>query len=573
MADDLNFQLPPKGFQSYLDGILPLDQAVVAGAFATSMGQINKIQQVDLQRFSQVVYSLETNFGLPLTNGTDIPTDDFIVDAALTKVALGSGSYGTYTMSDFVGAMTGLPHNVKGIYDGIKQLETNTLKEIYQKLYLAVKWETATVSVTCTDDGFGNFTPSALTLVNQGGGYGREGAAAPTITLSNGGTGTCTIGTDPNNLATYGKVLTVTLTSAGSSAVSCPTATVSDPPGGGWPAMNSVVQGYIDAANNEIFAIQTVNDTNFQAARALNASWDISGTALKIEQRSRYIAIPPVPVPHDKWLSLYPTSLYVFVDSVPDFAQNTLPHMAAQSLEAIADYCSIGGQSMVGMMRQERNQKRLEEVGISLNNNISPSLSLQEQKVLLTSGTAPNAVEGIPSAAGNFTLPAWPNNTECEGPEIIPDPVAFYDPNAGALRPINQKTDGNVLTILDAPTTVAIGVGGIIPDTILPPVDALPLIIINPIVPTGTPNDIVTTNDDPPTTTTDGIGVSGIPGGITPTQNIGTNGINLYPSPIPPVLPPNLDGAYTSTTLGPARYNAGEAIDKVIECNCDCWVN
>jgi hypothetical protein len=38
-------------------------------------------------------------------------------------------------------------------------------------------------------------------------------------------------------------------------------------------------------------------------------------------------------------------------------------------------------------------------------------------------------------------------------------------------------------------------------------------------------------------------------------------------------LPPNLDPRYTSSTLLPAVPSIQEAIDRVIECNCDCWIS
>jgi hypothetical protein len=37
-------------------------------------------------------------------------------------------------------------------------------------------------------------------------------------------------------------------------------------------------------------------------------------------------------------------------------------------------------------------------------------------------------------------------------------------------------------------------------------------------------------------------------------------------------LPPNLDPRFTNSTLLPAVPNVKEAIDRVIECNCDCWI-
>lgn len=643
----LEFQLPPKGFQSYLDGILPLDQAVVAGAFSVSMQQVRNIGQVDLQSWSQVVASLETNYGLTLTNGTDVPTDGFIANQALRKTALGSGPYGTYTMSDAIGAMSGLPYPYEQIYNGIKELETTKLTNIYQELYLAVKWEQASPTVTVTkttyavqngDTGSPDFDPLYdyyYTITNAtwagfaGGGYGRGTAPAPTgiITGGSGATVTTTIETDPNNVpGGYGQVLTVTLNSAGSPVLyssgnlsptpssppatpvelqAPPTATLavqvngSKATGGtntaygtaGWSGMNTVVDAYVTQSQDEIEDIQNFSDGNFEKANVLNTNWNITGTALKIEQRCRYIAIPPVAAPYDRFLSNYPQALYVFTDTIPEIAQDTKPHGGAQTMENIVDYCSVGGQSLVNMMRQERNQARLKEVGIELDNNIPNTLEDELEKLLISNGTVPLAVDGVPSPAGIFTLPAFSKTEECENPdggedvgpgggeEIAPIPTNYFDPNLPGLRTTTEPgltpevIPGGIEPILEAeylgPFDDGLGGPGLNSDIpaglpITNPVDTV--VVISNVPPVGTGDPVIGTNiqgpdgpldtnlDDPLT-------------GITLPPNT-----NLYPNPISPVLDPNLDNKFTNSTLLPSSYPIADAIDKVIECNCDCWV-
>jgi hypothetical protein len=59
-----------------------------------------------------------------------------------------------------------------------------------------------------------------------------------------------------------------------------------------------------------------------------------------------------------------------------------------------------------------------------------------------------------------------------------------------------------------------------------------------------------------------------VPIGETPILNVGSG---LF---VPDAtLPPNLDTNYTGSVLLPSTYDVNDAIDKVIECNCDCWVN
>ena len=496
MADELNFQIPREGYDSYLYGIIPDDQAVLAGAFSVSMQQVRNLENVNLPDFAKVAFSIESTVGLPLTGGTDIPTDTPLSTAAKIKTALGSGVYGTYTMSNFFGAMSGLPYPWENLYNKIIELQTNALATIYQNLYLAVKWEQA----TATYDG------SSFDYTNRGGGYGR-GTGAPSVTVG-GSPATATIGTDPNDLSTFGKIISI--------SYSGPAGVVSiDPPPGVSPIVdnlgyNAIIQGYIDDANNEIQAITTSNSENFQKSNILNTLWNITGIALKHEQRARYLAIPPVDIPYDDRASDYPTALYVFVDSIPELAKQTLPHMAAQTLEHISDVNLTGGQSIIAMMRQERNQDRLAEIGIELDNNLNNTLDENLKQQLTVNGVLCGAVEGVESENGCiYTLPAWPENTE---------PYAYYD---GNLKLIQDTIPGSILTLL---------IGFEYP-------------IVNPKVPVG-------------------------PGPIIDPELI-DNTPNFQ---IPDPLPVELDTKYTSTPLAPSTYDVNDAIDKVIECNCDCWV-
>jgi hypothetical protein len=137
--------------------------------------------------------------------------------------------------------------------------------------------------------------------------------------------------------------------------------------------MNSVVQTLINDANVEISVIQAAKPT---IAQQMNTNWAYTGTQLTIEQRAiatgLQVQVPLADPIEDKIpdLAQFPTTQIAFVDSVPQFALDTKPHMIAQSLEAISDLCTPGGQSIVGMMREARNQNRLTEVGIPLDNNI-----------------------------------------------------------------------------------------------------------------------------------------------------------------------------------------------------------
>jgi hypothetical protein len=555
-----------KGFGSYLRGILPLEQAIAAGAFSFAMRQIRNIDRVDIKKFARAVKSLESTRDFPLVSGTSKPTSQEAIDNLQLKEALGSGPYGSYTMSDFFGCMSGLPYPWETLYNRMLEVETDTLKSIYNNLFLAVTWEEATVSVQYTTytgpgpafDTFYNVT--GVTINENGGGYGRGGAAAPIITIGggSGATATATIGTDSafagsNGNGTFGRVTLVTLIGSGTDTTTLPTATIQAPPtstaGGtntasgtiGWTSpMNAVVQNYIDLANAEILLISQIN---LEATQLLNTYWNILGGQLAIEQRARYSALSPVAVPKDFFANPYTTSINVFVDSIPTIAQDTKPHMAAQTLEAISNLSSLGGQSTVVQMRQERNQIRLISAGIPLDNNISDNISLMDEKTLITNGTIPAGINNVipsptidlvndsPDIYGNvtqgvvgFTNASWPSN-QIGDRVVIPIPNGTYFPSDSALigefLTTRTTSPGDITPILNGvPVPV---VGGRVPSS------------LNPIT---RPDRII----------------------IATPEQLATN------------IPVELDSNYAGSTLLPAAYSINEAIERVIECNCDCWL-
>jgi len=438
----LGFQPPIGGFGSYLQGILPADQAVLAGAFSASMQQINNINKVDLQRFAQVVFSTETTANLPLISGTNLPTDTQLASTGLANIALGGGINGTYTMSNFFGCMSGLPYPLQEVQNGITQLQTVKLTNIYQQLYLACTWQGATATAIITGT-VGSYALTGFTITNAGGGYSRGTAPAPTVTVTGSGgflaIATVIIGTDPTNITTYGKVTGFTITNPGtqSSDPNPVVVQIQAPPtdalsvnsngsiatGGtntaygttGWTGagtgLDLVVQIYVTQANTEIAYIATASTNNINAANTLNTNYSATGTALQQEQRARYAAIPPVPIPYNPTLNAYPTTLYTFGDSITSFAAETQPNMTVQTLENITDMTTVGGQSVTGAMRQARNQARLQQVGIPLTNNISNGLtSSQLANLMLSTSTSANQpVPPVPIASYDNCAPKYVN--------------------------------------------------------------------------------------------------------------------------------------------------------------------
>lgn len=647
MADELNFQVAAVGFGSYLDGIIPKDIAIAAGAFAATMQQVKNIENSDFEKFAQVVNNIETSKGLDLIGGSDVPVNLPLANQGQTLTALGSGPYGTYTMSDFFGCMSGLPYMWKDLQGSIQELTTTMLQNIYIELFLAVTWERAIVNISQAKYNVeiqpyrapGTLDPSdpgqpriddwyytvSASLTADGGGYGRGTAPEPTISFSPnncGASATCTIGTNNQDASSmgggsFGRVTSFsfnpgtaylyTTTSVNSPSPpsppaapveyvtiqSAPTASLPVQSNGerstsgantagtqsgsdgsvtvleaGWPGMNSVVQGYINQANQEIAFIKSRSPLK---GKSNNVIYDACGLQLMREQRARYTGLPPVPIPRDVWLNLFPTALYVFTDSVPTLGLDTNPHMSAQTLEAISNLSTVGGQSVIGMMRESRNEARMVEIGVELDNQIPNDFSAGIGNLLLVNGTVPVALSGIPvvningnttNSVTTYTLPSVLVQTDNNGNLITPSPIGYIDPNIDKfiVTPLTVPYEQNspIDNILKTETASPNG------DNVLGPYGD------------GTgPNRL---GDPAIAVVTAGAGAAGGAVGAPGTGTILDQGQAVLPgsfagSRYQNLIPNTLNTTLSSGNMLPAAYSVQEAIEQVIACNCDCWVD
>ena len=617
MTTDIIIQQPTIGFGSYLSSILPPDIATACGALSSSFQQVKNISNIPTEKFAQVVTNLETIVGLPV-NGTNVPANLELRTMGRPLIALGSGPQGTYTASDFFGCMSGLPYNgpLKNILAKLKAVATTKLTNIYHELYLAVTWEHAVITVQYTsyqvetDPGppptyTTYYHVTGVSISSKGGGYGRGTAPVPTITINggSGATATCTIGTNDTDITNFGRVKTVTLTSSGTDTTTIPTVTIQCPPTAtlavqsngsvstsgtntvagtnGWSGsvIDTVIQAYITQANTEI---DSINSSKRLDCQSLNDSWNATGAQLTIEQRARQTGLkPPLSgVERENYLSLFPTSVYNFVDATGQYGKNTEPHMYAQTIENISDLQTPGGQSAVASMRQQRNQDRLSLLGVPLDNNISDKLPYEQQKVLIANGrlptgtTNPNIPSGSttanttsttsPTGTEVLTPIATANQTDANGEEITATPIGVYDPVSDTYLTTDPNFGGQ-----NPPAPLDNG-AAFIPN-------------VTGVVGTGTntgTNASNTTGAGSAGSGTAGVGTSGA--GLNGVVNgtIGVNGAvingigtpgSFAGSPYTNLIPPELNTWYTSNTLYPSTYTVSQAIEEVVLCNCDCW--
>jgi hypothetical protein len=202
---------------------------------------------------------------------------------------------------------------------------------------------------------------------------------------------------------------------------------VNTPAGILWPSMNSTIQILIDQANAEIASIQLNNPSK---TAALNTLWNNTGTQLTIEQRTRLTGLSELPSPRSNTISNFPATQYSFIDAVPRYALNTEPHMYAQTLEAISDLSGVGGQSIVGLMRETRNTARLSTIGIALDNNISDVLPRTSRATLIANGS----LQG--------SIPATIQQTNSAGMTVTPNQYGNYDPATNTYYITNPAFGG-----------------------------------------------------------------------------------------------------------------------------------
>lgn len=300
--------------------------------------------------------------------------------------------------------------------------------------------------------------------------------------------------------------------------------------------VSSTVQTYIDAANVEIASIYSKKSN---IADILNKMWNLTGTQLTIEQHSRDMALMPVAVPKSSRNTSYPGIIVSFVNSLQEYANKTEPHMQVQTLEAIANTSIAGGQSLIALMRAIRNKDKLLKAGIPLADNIPTELNDLTVKILMGNGTVSIAKtdQGVPAGDATFTIPADHNvltNVQPYGHFVNEDnaycvPTTMYPNNVLGTIPNNASVGQDLAgpNIMQVNNVISPIAGGFTPQGVCENLN-----LGNPIVPGSLAGN--------------------------PYQNL---------------VQPQLSTIYTSGLLSPTTYTVSEAIEEVVRCNCDCWVD
>lgn len=128
-------------------------------------------------------------------------------------------------------------------------------------------------------------------------------------------------------------------------------------------ANDAAMQAYITAANNEIVVIAAAQPA---LVATLNTAFVNISQSLVNEKDLQIFA----GIDYFDTVSGAKISILAFVQSLPTYAQLTAECEAAEFLEQIADTTIIGGQAIIGAMREARNQQVIQESNLFMFNNV-----------------------------------------------------------------------------------------------------------------------------------------------------------------------------------------------------------
>lgn len=315
---------------------------------------------------------------------------------------------------------------------------------------------------------------------------------------------------------TYASLLTLSQT-----APPTPPDPPPDPPPSPFdPVLEADLLSLIAQANTRIAAIYASN--RLQCTQ-INYAWESIGRQLFIEQRAIPYAITQST---NISQSVEQSDFQSFAKSLPQYGLDNAPGENAQTLERISNVLVLGGQSIIGAMREARNAERLGWAGAPPDNDVPNTIDIccASAKANLNALGQMISIEMTNPATG-YTLAA--------PPEVNIYPYGY----GGSLTPVIEA-DGSISTLLIDNPGVGYPYVTIVIDS---PLDCVPSADTGNTIPPSLP-------EYPNEPTFPG------PGPFTQFAD------NPY-IPGPPPLPPPADASST----------VDEAIADVTICNCDCW--
>jgi hypothetical protein len=200
---------------------------------------------------------------------------------------------------------------------------------------------------------------------------------------------------------------------------------------------NTQLTTYINSANTEISNILAGNQPQ---AQQLNTLYSKFGSNLLKEQNARTLALPGLTD-----LTTTVNDVYSFMDSLEQYATQTEDYGPSLVLEGIADITTIGGNCLIGSMREIRNALRLGLAGGVLDNNVNSENLLLPRISGTTSNQ--NPLNGYTNTSITSNIPIITGATTTPGSLAGSPEVKLIPPN---LSIFNLPVKSSVLTPQEA---------------------------------------------------------------------------------------------------------------------------
>lgn len=290
-----------------LQQIIPSSQALANRALAMALTQVNGISTISLPIFATAVKNLETTRDLPLLTELQQAVPASVANYYTSTLAVGGGVNGDIRIVDIIG--------------------------------LAAGWQ-ATDSFSRTVEIFSTMNLSALTTIYQQMNSALNGDYGDTLA------GPLTIPSGPAAGIYYGTEIDP-----------------GPPPEYDPTAVQEAVAALVSAAQAEIISLQNTYPTQTDE---LNTLW--SDMAEQVDREDLLQALIKLNyadlTPNDK------NSIYGFIYSLPNYGTQTQVGGVAWFLENMSDLTILGGQAVIGCLREGRNQVALNNSGIFTNTAI-----------------------------------------------------------------------------------------------------------------------------------------------------------------------------------------------------------
>ncbi len=206
------------------------------------------------------------------------------------------------------------------------------------------------------------------------------------------------------------------------------------------PSSSASAAALITAANNEIANIVASNP---QGVNKLNYYWSLVGKQLATEQATTAMAFKQT-------VNVYENSdvsnLESFVRKLSDFAMYTGANEISTCLEKISDTSNVGGQSIIAVLRESRNAKRIVNMGGELDSELPSSVNNNTASaVVRVSNGRVTAVE-VTSGGGGY---GGGDSGDEEQPVACEccEPDAMVSPQGGVFG--GSGSGASVETVLD----------------------------------------------------------------------------------------------------------------------------